>query len=553
MEASNSAATDLNKKSDGTVATVAVIIPTVNQAHFLVDAIMSVLEQTRPADEIIIVDDGSTDDPASTVARFRAVRIIRQSHRGLTAARNAGLRCCTSEYVIFLDADDRLLPRAIEKGVSYIKDQPECALVYGGHRLTSVDGRPISPDSFHPIVGNAHLALLRENNRIVSIASVLFRRDHLLAENGFDETLRGCEDYDLLLRLTYRHPIVGYPEVVTEYRQHDKQRSNNHAAQLETALGVLDRHEGRILLDAPTRKALRNGRAFIRNYYVDQMLSTALDRWRKQHDGRALFGDVLEALRFSPICVVRKSVSALARRAFGALPSQMKHWIRQLRGRPDWIPVGSVRFGDFKRVSPINDFFGFARGTPIDRYYIEAFLGRNAGDIHGRVLEIGSNSYTLRFGTNRVDRSDILHVDGSNPLATFIGDLAQPEVLPSGTFDCIVFTQTLQFVFDFQGALRTLHSALKPGGVLLLTTAGLSKMHDAWPWYWNFTSAAVNRLLQNQFGTDSVLVEAHGNVLAATAFLHGIAAEEIDNSSLQVTDGNYAVVVAARAIKRGDA
>jgi SAM-dependent methyltransferase len=255
-------------------------------------------------------------------------------------------------------------------------------------------------------------------------------------------------------------------------------------------------------------------------------------------------------VRWSPTNVIRKPLGDFARRVFKSLPRPIARWVQQLRGNPDWIQVGSVRFGDFKRLSPISNYYGFERGIPLDRYYIEDFLDRNQSDIRGRVLEIGDNSYTLRFGGDRVDRSDILHIDASNARATFVGDLAQPEVLPEGVFDCIVFSQTLQFIFDFQGALKTLHKALKPGGVLLLTTCGVSKMRDAWPWYWSFTSAALGRLLQNQFGTDAVSVEAHGNVFVATAFLQGVAIEDIDRSYLKVTDESYAIVVAARAIKR---
>jgi len=248
---------------------------------------------------------------------------------------------------------------------------------------------------------------------------------------------------------------------------------------------------------------------------------------------------------------IRRSLGIIPRRIFRRLPRPIARWIQQLRGRPGYIQFGSVRFGDLKRLSPISDSFGFDRGLPVDRYYIEKFLARNAGDIRGRVLEIGDNSYTLRFGDTRVDQSDILHVDTSNPRATFIGDLAQPEVLPEEIFDCIVFTQALQFIFDFRGALTTLHKALKPGGVLLMTTSGVSKMHDdAWPWYWNFTPASVRLVLQNQFGIDAVSIEAHGNVFAATAFLYGLAAEEIDMSYLDATDLNYSVIIAARAVKR---
>jgi hypothetical protein len=329
--------------------------------------------------------------------------------------------------------------------------------------------------------------------------------------------------------------------------------SNNYAAQLETVLQVLGWHERRIAIDPPARLALRMGRLHVYRFYIAEMLNAAIDRWRKRHDARAQFREVFKAVRYSPTSVIRGSLGTLANRVFRVLPRPIGRWVQQLRGKPDWIPVGSIRFGDFKRLSPISGFFGFDRGTPIDRYYIEDFLSRNAGDVSGRVLEVGDNSYTLRFGGARVERSDILHVDASNRRATFVGDLAQPELLPEGAFDCIVFTQVLQFIFDFQGALSTLHKALKPGGVLLLTTAGVSKMQDRWPWYWNFSPAALSRLLQNQFGANSVAVEAHGNVFAAAAFLYGVAAEELDSSHLRVADENYSVVVAARAIKRMDA
>jgi glycosyltransferase involved in cell wall biosynthesis len=257
-------------------ATFALIIPTFNHAHFLPEAIASVLAQTRPADEIIVVDDGSTDDPAAAVAKFRNIRLVRRDNGGLSAARNTGLRNCTTTHVIFLDADDRLLPSEIEAGLACITDRPDCALVYGGHRLTSGKGRPIGPDSFHPLVGDAHLALPRGSDRIVSIASVLFRRDCLLAVDGFDETLRRCEDYDLFLRLAYRHPIAGSPTIVTEKRKHDENMSNNYAAQLGTVLQVLDRRKERIAVDPPARLALRKGRVHVYRFYVSEMLNAAL-------------------------------------------------------------------------------------------------------------------------------------------------------------------------------------------------------------------------------------------------------------------------------------
>src|ERR1700734_3040068 len=112
--------------------TVAVIIPTFNHAHFIGEAIKSVLAQTRQADEIIVVDDGSTDDPRTVAAQFQKIYLIRQDNRGPSAARNTGLQRCKTSHLVFLDADDRLLPTALETGLRCFTGRSDCAFVYGG-------------------------------------------------------------------------------------------------------------------------------------------------------------------------------------------------------------------------------------------------------------------------------------------------------------------------------------------------------------------------------------------------------------------------------------
>lgn len=212
------------------------------------------------------------------------------------------------------------------------------------------------------------------------------------------------------------------------------------------------------------------------------------------------------------------------------------------------IPLGSVRFGDLKRLSPIGRDFGYDRGTPVDRYYIESFLARHAGDVRGRVLELADNTYTRRFGGALVDCSDVLSLKATNPTATIVGDLTCKTTLPEAAFDCIIFTQALQYIYDTCAAVETLYRALKPNGVLLATAPAISGV-DVWPWYWTFTSPALLRLLQDRFGHHSVAVEAHGNIFAATAFLYGLAVEELDISDLSVEDAKFAVTIAARAIR----
>jgi SAM-dependent methyltransferase len=203
-------------------------------------------------------------------------------------------------------------------------------------------------------------------------------------------------------------------------------------------------------------------------------------------------------------------------------------------------------------VQPISRTFGFDRGTPVDRYYLDRFLAQHKGDIRGRVLEVGDDRYTARFGGAQVEQSDVLHVDAAHPSATLVGDLVQADTLPAAAFDCVVITQTLQFIFDMRAAVATLHNALKPGGILLLTTPGISQIEEgegASSWYWSMTAVAARRLLEEKFPAAEVKVEAYGNVFAATAFLYGLAAEELDRADLDVFDPSYPVVVTCRAAK----
>jgi SAM-dependent methyltransferase len=238
------------------------------------------------------------------------------------------------------------------------------------------------------------------------------------------------------------------------------------------------------------------------------------------------------------------------------LPPTIVQRIRQIRSGQRAPPFGRVRFGDLSRSAPIDDDFGFGRGTPIDRGYIVEFLSRHAEDIGGRVLEVGDDDYSRRFGGTRITRQDIFHVDLNNPRATIVGDLAKPGVLPPAAFDCLVLTQTLHLVYDTASAVRQMHRALKPKGVVLLTVPGISRIdRGEWreSWCWSLTEASARRMFSDVFGTDQVEVETHGNVFAAVAFLHGLALEEVSPAKLNVRDPAFPVIVSVRAQKSAEA
>ena len=209
-----------------------------------------------------------------------------------------------------------------------------------------------------------------------------------------------------------------------------------------------------------------------------------------------------------------------------------------------------VSFGDLNSVTPFSSKFGFDRGQPVDRLFIDEFLEQNRQLIQGTVLEIGDDSYTRQFSADEKVVREVLHVHDTN--ATYTGDLLTAEI-PCDRFDAIIFTQTLQFIYDFQGAMRRLHDILRPGGTLLLTTPGISQIStDQWAdvWFWSFTTRSIRQLATDVFGAEAEFeVGSRGNVYSAIGFLEGLAVEDLDRAMLSVDSAEYEVLVTLRATK----
>lgn len=226
--------------------------------------------------------------------------------------------------------------------------------------------------------------------------------------------------------------------------------------------------------------------------------------------------------------------------------------IDSLKGKVKRILRRRINFGSLGRTTPFSREFGFDRGTPVDRLYIEQFLARNSDAIRGVTLEVGDDDYTRRFGGDRTSKRHVLHVDPSIETATFTGDMSMPGTLPEQTFDCAVITQTVHLVYDMRAAIRNLHDSLKPGGTVLFTSPGISQIStDQWrhSWYWSMTPAGARRLFGEAFGEGNFEVDYHGNVFAAIAFLTGAAMEEVPRSKLEVKDESYPVVITVRATR----
>jgi SAM-dependent methyltransferase len=176
-----------------------------------------------------------------------------------------------------------------------------------------------------------------------------------------------------------------------------------------------------------------------------------------------------------------------------------------------------------------------------------------AADVRGRVLELGDDSYTRRFGGDAVSCRDILHHAEGNPHATVVADLSRAPHIPGDSYDCIIFTQALQLIYDTRASVSTLRRILREDGVVLATVPGITPVRrDAWAdeWYWSFTEASAGRLFAEVFGPANVEVRAYGNLVAASAFLQGLAAEELRSELLDPFDPEYPVTITVRAVKR---
>jgi hypothetical protein len=241
-----------------TLPLVSLIIPCYNQGHFLADAIESALRQTHVSTEIIVVDDGSSDGTAGVAARYPSVRYVRQENRGAPAARNAGLRESSGELVLFLDADDRLLPDAVAAGVESFRAHDRWAFVTGHVTLIAQDGSPAGTPIQSHADGDQYVALL-QSNYIWTPGAVLYRRAVLDDVGGFDPRALASADYELNIRIASRFPVGCHHRVVLEYRQHGANMSADFELMLRSALAVRMAQRERVAGDPLAREAWQAG------------------------------------------------------------------------------------------------------------------------------------------------------------------------------------------------------------------------------------------------------------------------------------------------------
>ena len=196
-------------------------------------------------------------------------------------------------------------------------------------------------------------------------------------------------------------------------------------------------------------------------------------------------------------------------------------------------------------LKPLSSKFGFDRGNPIDRHWIESFLRENQNAIRGRVLEITDAKYTKKYGGPKVTQSDVLDINLKNKVANIHGDLRSLSKVKPNTYDCIILTHVLGLIDNVHAAASEIYRILKPGGTLLFTSSCLGPVLNE-KVFWRFTPHSVNFVFK-KFKRRSI--HTYGNVLAGQAFWVGMAQEDLTFSQLSYSDPRFPVIVAMRATK----
>jgi glycosyltransferase involved in cell wall biosynthesis len=284
---------------------VSVVIPCFNYGRFLGAAIESVLAQTNPEIELIVVDDGSTDETRRVAADYETVHYVWQENRGLSEARNRGVALATGEFMLFLDADDQLSPDAIETSVRQLRACPECAFVYGHQQLIDESGAPISVDAEQRawyqtcLNEDPYAYMLRMNFPLRALGAILYRADVVRRIGAFERELGTTQDLDLNLRIARERPICCNDRIVALVRRHDSMSRSDFAAMLRDTVRAQRRQRSHVLQHPIYDDDYKAGLKLARAYWGAKLTRRVIAHARRRDVGSAL-GDLWPLLRFAP-------------------------------------------------------------------------------------------------------------------------------------------------------------------------------------------------------------------------------------------------------------
>jgi len=576
---------------------VTVITTFYNSDKYITEAIESVLSQNYQNWELILVDDGSTDKSTEIALYYtkkypdkvRYFEHENHENKGMSASRNLGIKNSRGEYVCFLDSDDVYLPQKIKENINVLTSQIDADFVYtsslywyswtgmqedkGKDYIWNNFGVPPDIIIEPPILLKK---MIFDRNTVPCPGSFLVRREVVEQIKGFEEEFTGLfEDQVFYLKLFLNSKGIILNSCWHKYRQHDDSScsvSNSDRSKkwlvfkfwnwvedflLENNVNDFElwktiRHKKRQFDEVPIRYYQNEQEAKQSTVEIDdnKKMITCLRKKRKKLEK--------EVKHWKQIA--QYDNSEYSKPQIISDNSLLNELVHSIKNRLNMInsnlfkPKNTriVPFSDPKMVEPVSKSWGWDRGTPIDRFYIEKFLSQNAQYIKGNVLEINDDKYTKKFGGKYVTTSDVLDIDEQNKDATLIADLQKADNIKSNRFDCIILTQTLQLTYDYDSVIKNCKRILRKGGVLLATFPGITKIlvNKPFKWYWSFSNDSAEKMFSKYFDLEQLEIYKYGNVLSASAFLYGMSAEELNKEELTFFDPHYEVIIAVSAINK---
>jgi SAM-dependent methyltransferase len=572
-----------------------IVIPTRNRTDLLELCLQSVFDRQPNIPKVIVSDNSTFDVPAMETLRTQYnFSYVRQSGKlSMTDHHNACLKLASTPWALLLHDDDELCPNILGRLESFLTQCDGAGVVVGG--IQYIDQQGIArgfwvPETNGILKGEEGVLRLGLDFK-TSPPGWVWNVKAFHQAGGFPDAHGVAADYPLILQVAYSHGVALFSEIVGRYRIGEQQTTDYSSpkeaeatldcsikmAQLTRTIGVSSTVADQ-LVDYMTWWIFRivAGRSleahpfFVSRLCRKCMLVTPPDGpwrnrvrgeypylfWRPQWLAMLLFKarvllprPVRQRLRpriagfLSGITAPQENLLQLVKRR---LPAPAIRGAR--RGRM-WINGIKSRVRLTVGVQPLSYLWGFDRGVPIHRYYLEQFLQEFARDIRGHCLEFQNPGYTPRFGGSAVEKLDILHIDNTNPLATIVADLTQSNDVPSNEFDCIICTHVLHVIAELDKAVSELYRILKPGGVLLVSVPHVSMCDPGFHEIWRFTPEGLCLVLAKAFGTGNVSVRAYGNSLTAAGEIRGLVAQEFSKATLDYHDPRFAVEVCAKAYK----
>jgi Methyltransferase domain/Glycosyl transferase family 2 len=572
-----------------------IVIPTRDRIDLLEFCLRSVFERQTIVPPVIVSDNSTSEQPGMEVLRQKyGFAYVRQSGKlSMVDHHNMCLKLASTPWALLLHDDDELYPNIIEKLEPFLEKCDGAGIVVGG--IQYIDQQGVArgvwiPETNGFIRGEEGVLCLGLDFK-TSPPGWVWNVKAFHQVGGFPDANGAAADYTLVLRLAYSYGITFLPAIVGRYRSGPQQATDYtnperaeatldlsiKMAQMTRTIGVSPKVADQLVdymtwwifrliavnllntdpffvsrlcrkcervtpPDGPWKSRVRSEFPFLfwRPSRFAVLLFKTGQRIPKPMRDKVrnllpvLFNKIA-AFRSHPLQSVKKVIPArfksLVRRGLAPI-SKVKSRAR--------LAIG---------VQPLSCLWGFDRGLPVHRYYLEQFLREFAPDIRGHCLEFQDPSYAPRFGGSAVEKLDILHIDNSNPVATVVADLTQPNNILSNEFDCIVCTHVLHVIVELDKAVSELYRILKPGGVLLVSVPHISMCDPGFHEVWRFTPEGLSSIVGKIFGVENITVRAYGNSLTAAGEIRGVVAHEFSKTTLSYDDPRFAVEVCARACK----